>query len=289
IKLNIAITSDNHLDINAKENKRRIKTVKKALADVQNSEPPVDAYIPVGGTTSRGLTANWEIVKQCFADFKPAKQIIFTLGNHDMWDESGYLGYDNAIKNYYKYSKEICSQKLDKPYFERIINGYHFIFLGSTKAAENEDCAAFGEEEINWLENTLVQAKKSGKPIFVFCHQSINNHHGLPRTWEEKERDWEPEIGGIGKESSAVKEILNRFNNIYYFSGHSHMGLCGEKHFKKNGYASFENHNGVNYINLPTLTRYSHHGETEQPGFGVMLEVYDDKVVIRPRNFRKIR
>lgn len=289
IKLNVAITSDNHIDIKAKNNKERMKTVKKVLKDVQNSTCAVDAYITVGDTTSRGITENWEKVKECFADYRPADSILFTLGNHDMWDENGYSGYENAIKNYYKYSLEICGHKTDKPYFSKDIKGYRFIFLGSTSAAENEDCAELESTELEWLRAELDTSAGKDKPVFIFCHQSINNNHGLPKTWEEKEKDWEPEVGGIGKESDALRDIIKNYKNIYYFSGHSHMGLCGEESLEKNGFASFEEHDGVNYINLPCLTRQNHHGETKKTGFGCLLEVYSDKVVIRPRNFRKAR
>lgn len=285
IRLNVTITSDNHLDINAKNNKKRIKTIKKVLDDVQNSLKPMDAYITVGDTTSRGITANWECVRECFRDKQPAENIIFTIGNHDSWDENRHLGYDNAIKNFYKYSKEICNQDIDKPYFSRMIKGYKFIFLGSTKVPDDEDCAALGEEELKWLEDEL--SGSDDKPTFIFCHQSINNNHGLPKTWSEKEEDWAPEIGGIGKESDKVKEIITKHKNIFYFSGHSHMGLNGEKSLEKNGYASFEKHDGVNYINLPCLTRGNHHGENEKTGIGCILEVYTNKVVIRPRSFTK--
>ena len=288
IRLNAAITSDNHVDINAKSNKQRIKTIKKVLADVAKSESAIDTYITVGDTTSRGLTENWEIVKECFKDFTAAKQIIFALGNHDSWSKDGFEGYADGIKNYYKYSAEICSNKIDKPYFTKIINGYHFIFLGSDGVPENEDCAFISEEQKAWFKAEMDAAAQSGKPVFVFCHQSVNTHHGLPKTWDEKEDpNALPEIGGIGKDSDDIENILKNYTNVFYFSGHSHMGLCGEKSAAENGFASFEKYDGVNYINLPCLTRPNHHGEDEKTGQGLMLEVYDGKVVIRPRNFRK--
>lgn len=288
IKLNVAITSDNHLDVNSKENSKRIRTVRKVLSDVQKSLRRFDAYITVGDTTSRGLTENWEAVKKCFKGFNPAENIIFTLGNHDSWSEDGYEGYADGIKNYLKYSKEICRNDIDKPYFVKIINGYHFIFLGTDGVPENEDCASLSQEQKLWFASEMERAEKSGKPVFVFCHQSINTYHGLSRTWEAKENpDFPPEIGGIGKDSDDIRKILASHKNVYYFSGHSHMALCGEKSAEKNGFATFENHDGVNFINLPCLTRSCHHGGDERIGQGAVLEVYDDKVVIRPRNFRK--
>lgn len=288
IKLNVAITSDNHMDTKVKSNKKRIKIMQKTLNDVEQSTERFDAYITVGDTTSRGLTENWEVVSECFKGRNPAKQIIFTLGNHDSWSKDGYIGYDDGINNYYKYSKSICKNDIDRPYFSKVINGYHFIFLGTDDIPENEDCAAFSKAQINWFSDEMEKAGNSGKPIFVFCHQSVNAHHGLPRTWSEKEDPtWAIDIGGIGKDSDAIESILKKYKNVYYFSGHSHMGLNGEKSAKKNGYASFEKYDGVNYINLPCLTRPNHHGENEKTGLGVLLEVYDNKVLIRPRSFTK--
>ena len=287
IRLNVAITSDIHVDTGAKTNKNRMKIIKRSLKDCEKSARPFDAYITVGDTTSRGLTENWECAKKCFEGRKPANEVVFTLGNHDTWDENKYLGYDNAIKNYYKYCKEICSQNIEKPYFEKIIGGYYFIFLGSTKVPEDEDCAALGELELCWLKSKLDSASKTNKPVFIFCHQSINGNHGLPRTWAPEEEDWKPEIGGIGSDSDKVMEIISGYKNVYYFSGHSHMGLCGENNLKKEGFASFEQHGGVSFINLPCLTRPCHHGEDDRTGFGVLLEVYDDRVVIRPRRFER--
>lgn len=287
IKLNVAITSDNHIDINAKNNNQRIRLMKKVLKNAENSAVRFDAYITVGDTTSRGLTENWEKVKECFNGKNPAKQIIFTLGNHDSWSKDGYEGYYDGIKNYYKYSREICSNKIDRPYFSRIINGYHFIFLGTDGIPENEDCASLSNEQINWFKSEMEKAAQTEKPVFVFCHQSVNGHHGLPQTWEAKENpDWAPEIGGIGKESDAVRDILKSYKNIYYFSGHSHMALRGEESIREKGYASIESHDGVNYINLPCLTRQNHHGGDERTGQGILLEAYEDKVVIRPVNFK---
>lgn len=288
IKLNIAITSDNHIDTNVKSNSKRMKTMKKVLKDTEKSSERFDAYITVGDTTSRGLTENWEAVTECFKGANPAKQIIFTLGNHDSWSKEGYEGYHDGIKNFYKYSREICGNNISRPYFSKIINGYHLIFLGTDEVPENEDCAAFSEDEIKWFEEETEKASKSGKPVFVFCHQSVNAHHGLPRTWDERDDpSWETEIGGIGKDSDTIENILKKYKNFYYFSGHSHMALCGEESRKSRGFASFEEYDSVNYINLPCLTRPNHHGGNEKIGQGVLLEVYDDKVVIRPRNFLK--
>ena len=93
--------------------------------------------------------------------------------------------------------------------------------------------------------------------------------------------------GGLGKQSDAVEEILKKYRNVYYFSGHSHMGLGGERCKKENGYASIEQENSLTLINLPSLACGNHHGEDKAFCMGFQLEVYDGKVIIRPRNLKK--
>ena len=87
--------------------------------------------------------------------------------------------------------------------------------------------------------------------------------------------------------SGEVERILKAHRNVFYFSGHSHMGLCGEERKKAEGYASFEQEDGVTLVNLPSLACGNHHGDDRSMGVGVIVEVYADKVVIRPRNFAK--
>lgn len=282
IRLNCTIVSDTHIDIEHPMPWFPKMKLKKALKDSKSSTEPVDAFIVVGDTTSHGSDINWKMTKECF-DKVPgaAKKNLLTVGNHDGWNDDGY---DAAEKNYFKYFELICGDKIKKPYFSYKINGISLIFLGNESAS---GCEAFiSDEQLEWFENEM-NAAEADKPVFVFCHQSLNQKHGLPRTWSAKEDpDADPMEGGIGITSEKVEAIMKIHKNVYYFSGHSHMGLCGENTLKAEGYSSFESEGGLTLINLPSLACGNHHGETPKNGIGVQLEVYDDKVVIRPRKFR---
>lgn len=285
VRLNCTIVSDTHIDIKHPQPWLPKWRLKQTLKEAQNSKAPVDAYITVGDTTSRGSTENWELTKECFAKFRPAKKILLCLGNHDGWDDDNY---EAAIRNYYRYTAEITGRKLETPYFTEIINGYHLIFIGTDSEAGCE--AQIGDAQMNWFRAEMEKAGKSGKPIFVFCHQSLNQKHGLPRTWDRKEDPNRPlDDGGIGARSDEVEAILKSYKNVFYFSGHSHMGFCGEDMLKKEGYSSFENDDGVELINLPSLACGNHHGEVRQMALGLQLEVYENKVVLRPRSYKKHR
>lgn len=281
IRLNCTIVSDTHIDHKHPFPWLPPWRMKQVISDSEKSKAPVDVFLTVGDTTSRGSELNWQMTEECFKNRHPAKQVIFAIGNHDTWHDDGF---EAAIENYRKYTEIICGKRRETPYFSEVINGYYFIFIGTD---EDSGCeASLSEEQLQWFENEMNAAGKSGKPIFVFCHQSLNERHGLPRTWDVKEdyeHSWD---GGIGESSERVEKILRSQKHVYYFSGHSHMGLGGEELFKKEGYASFEETDGLTLINLPSLACGNHHGEDKSFCLGLQLEAYDDRVVIRPRSFK---
>lgn len=282
IKLNCTIVSDTHIDEKHPFPWLPKWRLRQALGDAKHSTAPVDVFLTVGDTTSRGSTPNWEMTVECFKRVPyAAKKIILPIGNHDGWHDDGF---DAAKKNYLKYYQLICGDKIENTYFSHIINGYHMIFLGTD---EDSGCdAAISDGQIEWFKSEMEKAGKSGKPIFVFCHQSLNQRHGLPRTWDRDE-DWENlSDGGIGERSEEIEAILKSQKNVFYFSGHSHMGIAGEELFRKEGYASFEEDGDLTLINLPSLACGNHHGEDKAFCVGMQLEVYDDKVIIRPRSHK---
>ncbi len=280
IKLCATIVSDTHIDEKNPTKWFPMMLLKRALKGAKLSRS--DAFITVGDTTSRGSRANWDMTRECFRKYPDAaKKIILTIGNHDGWNDDGF---DSAIKEYYSAYKDICSRNISTPYFSEIINGYYFICIGTDADSGCE--AEISDTQMKWFSEEMEKAGKTDKPVFVFCHQSLNQRHGLPRTWDRHEiPDRDPLDGGIGARSDEVASVLKKYKNVFYFSGHSHMGLCGEDMTAKEGYASFEEEDGVTLINLPSLACGNHHGEYIKTGVGIQLEIYEDKVVLRPKNY----
>ncbi len=283
LKLCAQIVSDVHMDIKSQGRKYQMFVFRQSMKDAKKLK--ADAYITVGDTTSRGERINWDFARECFNKVGScAKNVILTVGNHDCWSD-GEDEYASGIGEYYSACRDIAGRELEKPYFATAINGYGFICLGNES---DMGCDAdISDAQLEWLKSQLQNATKNGKPAFVFCHQSLNGRHGLPRTWDKKEDpNRAPEEGGIGAKSDEVAEILKSFKNVFYFSGHSHMGLCGEKMQKTEGYATFQCEDGLHLINLPSLCCGNHHGDKNGTGLGVQLEVYADRVVIRPKDYR---
>lgn len=279
--LTAVIVSDTHIDEKHPMPFLPKIRLNRALRDSQKSKTPIDVFLTVGDTTSRGSTANWELSMDCFPKYKPAEKVLLTVGNHDCWHDDGF---ESASKEYFKYFEKICGEKIERMYYSYIINGYHFIFLGNESEAGCE--ANISDEQVEWFRYEMKKAGDSGKPVFVFCHQSLNGKHGLPRTWDrDEDPNADPLDGGIGAKSNEIEAELKKYKNVFYFSGHSHMGLAGENKKKSEGYSSIEDDEGVTLINLPSLACGNHHGELNTFDIGMILEAYDDKVVLRFRNF----
>lgn len=280
IRLCATIVSDTHIDV-----KHPVKTVPmllltSALKTAKKSRS--DAFITVGDTTSEGTPVNWSLARKCFRRVPDAAgKIILAVGNHDGWNDDG--GYEAARAEYFSANRDICKREINTTYFSEIINGFYFISIGTDSDSGCQ--AAISDTQMEWFRAEMEKAGGTGKPVFVFCHQSLNGRHGLPRTWDRNEKpDRAPDEGGIGERSEEIAEILRKYKNVFYFSGHSHMGLCGEDMLKKEGYSTFEDEDGVTLVNLPSLSCGNHHGEMQGLGIGLQLEIYDTRVVLRPKN-----
>lgn len=279
VKLYCTVVADSHIDIKNPTPWYPKLMLKRALKDCECTKPASDAFIIVGDTTSLGCKVNWDLTRDCFNKVKPKTKILFCIGNHDCWNEDG--GFEAARKEYFSAVKDICGVERSRMYFSEVINGYSLIFLGNE--ADSGCGARISDEQIEWFKGEMAKGGESGKPIFVFCHQSINGRHGLPRTFDKSESDTGPMDGGVGEKSDEIDAVMHQYKNVFYFSGHSHMGFAGENKAKNENYSSFEVDGTVTYINLPSLSCGNHHGEVASNRSGSQLEVYEDKVVIRPR------
>ena len=277
ICLNVTVISDTHIDVKHPRPALPVGRLADVLTDIREAND--DALVIVGDTTSHGVDANWSLFRATVEKTGcPAKQFLIAIGNHDTWDD----GDDSAIPRYLRYTAEVTGLKHEKPYFAEYVNGYPFLFLGSERDA---GCAAYiSEEQLLWFASEMETAAAVGKPVFVFCHQSLNQKHGLPVTWDaDEDPNAAPWDGGVGDASDRIEQILKRYPNVFYFSGHSHMGLAGEGMKAARGYASIEREGSLTLVNLPSLACGNHHGERNDMGVGVQIEAYPDRVLLRVR------
>lgn len=263
--LNCAVVSDTHADNNSFRDRTNI--LRRAYTGIGNSSEPIDVLLNAGDITNSGDTREyWNEERLEDVYIKPAHTVA-CLGNHDSWNGSADPHYDKALSLFYGYLKTRGIQT-DKPYYATVIEGYYFICLGTESLDLHEAAPIYSEAQLQWFDDTLTKAEQSNLPIFVLTHKPIEGHHG---------------ITGDSVTSAAFDGVLQGHSSyakpILVFSGHHHT-------FGKQNYESQGN---IYYFNLPSM---EYNDETEgkcndKGGMGLTMEVYENEIIIRSRNFIK--
>ncbi|MGN0468717.1 MAG: metallophosphoesterase family protein [Acutalibacteraceae bacterium] len=231
--------------------------------DLENTDENFDAVIIAGDLTDNGFNSEYDVLFKYLDNQTAAENVLITLGNHDARYE--YKENSKIIMDEVKKLTGVDTQ--GKSYYSYDINGYTFIMLSTEKAVFER--AYISDAQLKFLDSELARATKDGKPAFVVCHQPLKNTHGLPDVWK---------TGDIGDQSEQVKEILTKYENVFYFNGHLHDGVY-ERSIEKLS-------DSVYTINLPAYGKDNDYGDYHDTGLGCYFEVYSDEIVLTARNFK---
>ena len=243
----------------------RYKVFEPAAKDIVNNSGSFDALAFVGDIAENGLAEEYQLVYDGIggADCR----FITATGNHDIrlrsyrQSSERFAAFTNALNG---------DDAMKEMHYTQVINGYKFIVLGSDRTEFEE--AYLSPEQLAWLDSEL--AAQGGKPVFVLCHQPLAYTHGLPDTWNSPIES----AGSVGKQSDELKSILGKYENVFLISGHLHTGF---------GKFTYQEIDGFHSINLPSFCIENKDGDYNDAGIGYVVEVYDDEVVFRARDFGK--
>lgn len=243
ILLNFNVLSDCHIESNNYKTYAAFTKILKGIADDETS----DATVFLGDNTMNGQIIEHLVFFGALKNAGLTDKAIVAPGNHDMSNCEG--DYDAFSKRFMGYSNAFLDYKITTPYFYRVVDGYYFIVVSSEDTTW--EYLDISEAQYEWLDGVLKEAGKSGKPIFVFSHYPISD----------------------GKDSKdRLSEMLNDYDNLLYFYGHTHYWLDENTAY---------NYNGVNCINLPKTTETTDY----DCGIGGYVEVYEDEIVVKIRDF----
>ena len=265
-ELVFTVLSDAHVEGN---NKDKFELFGEGLRDV-NSASRNDALVFLGDNTMNNQVIELSAFYGLLKEHNQIGNVLMVTGNHDLCPSKYNVGdYDDLKDRFFDYKSEyIKAQYNDSLYYGYNINDYKFIVLGSeSDAGIQEDLS---DEQLEWLKTELKTAEENGKPIFIF------NHYPLNHTWEDVWTD-----GHIGEDSERLHEILKECKSkIIYFSGHLHMGLYDNQ-------VSYINEDNTTYISVPAFGADNTVGDADiqEQGIGMYVEVYENEVLIRVRNF----
>lgn len=262
VELSFAALSDTHM----KNNSFRPYYLQRFFNDIDNSNTDLDALLIAGDLTNSGKKNQYSALFDVLDTKTNFDRILLTMGNHDarsnfdankeiiMNKVSQYLGIDTNGKSYYSYD----------------VNGYTFIML-CTESQKEYVRADISDEQLNFLDSELARAAENGKPAFVVCHQPLKDTHGLPAAFVN---------GDIGDRSQQVRDIVTKYKNVFFISGHLHDGAY-EKSFEV-----LSQENNIHAVNLPAYGEKNGEGQYRTAGIGYIVEVYGDEIVFTLRNFK---
>lgn len=203
--------------------------------------------------------------------------IYETNGNHEMKGGSN----DQNLALYKKYTglNTTTGALQSAPYYEKTINGDHYIFLVLELSGSPNTSSEFTSAQLDWFEGLLKKYNNDG-------HKIIVNQHALIRGYGAGDNKLTPYYGGALQQSYAdvkrLMSIMEAYPDIIMMSGHSHIDF-------RYGY-NFDNENGNTCytVHIPSTSSTTHPnsgGTTDytmdkNSSQGYLVDVYEDYVVL---------
>ncbi len=243
LKLAFNAVSDVHVETNNPASYSNFEKVLRGMKANQSAQ----ANVFLGDSTMNGQgTENFLFFGGAGAMLRNENPLI-ALGNHDIGNGNGE--YAELFGSYKSFHNFFMKNKIDKPYYFKVINGCYMIFIASEEMCVNS--FYMSAEQIDWFRNTLELAGESGGPIFIFSHHPLN--------YLENEN------------SRLLLDICEDYDNVFSLHGHTHRP-----------YYTYTMGNVV-CVNLPRVTETVDYA----PGAGVTVEVYENELLLRARDFYK--
>lgn len=233
----------------------------RMLDDIIEVCPDSKGVMVVGDVADNGRQDQYEAVYSMIESRPDAPDFWYVHGNHDMASD-----YNEQIRLFNEFAGN------DSAYYDIWLGGCHFIFI------EVGDCGCSGavsKKELDWLRETIAVSASPDRPIFLFCHQSIMD----TVAGSMKAEGWY----GISN-GKQVAEILAEYPQATFFNGHSHWLLSSynEMYTADDRMCNAFNTSSVGYL----WTGFNKvEGEYEYGSEGLYVEVYDDIIMVRGRDF----
>ena len=257
--LNFSVLSDSHIEGN---NYTRYKVFAKVLQDVKRNKSGNDAVVFLGDSTMNGQHIENMLFHGTLHALLRRENVLTVIGNHDVGNGQG--DYETLQNRWYDYTAAFFGRKLSTPYYYEVVDGCYFIFLAQEAQRVYE--MPMSDAQFAWLGDVLEKAADSGRPAFVFEHFPTDDATNM-------------DLVPTDRLTNMLAEY-NREHDLFCFVGHTHMPL----HL----FWSFHTYDGFPETYLPCLTRLGgedDHTVLRDTGVGLEVEVYENEVVLRGRDF----
>jgi hypothetical protein len=257
--LHFAVFSDVHVEGN---NLTRYEVFTKAMQDVKRHKSGHDAVVFLGDSTMNGQVIENLFFHGAVNWFLADENVLPVIGNHDVGNGEG--DYVKLQNRWYDFTAAFFGRKLTTPYYCEVVDGCYFIFLAQEAQRVHE--MPMSDAQFAFLAQALDKAAESGKPAFVFEHFPTDYATDL-------------DLAPTDRLTDMLAEY-SRGHDLFVFVGHTHMPM----HMSW----SFHTYDGYPETYLPCLTRLGggdDSGILDDTGVGLEVEVYENEVVLRARDF----
>ncbi len=251
-----AAFSDFHIE-SFTENIEHVKHLKSAFKAIKNKEKNCKFIISIGDQTNHGKQENYDCLNKIIKDENTLNiPIYFALGNHEyIYNKT----YEESINRYFN------NLNVKDVYYSFIYNDCKFIFLGSDSIVGE---GTINDNHINWLINELNNTNKN-MPTFIFIHQPFYN----TISGSLKGQNWHGIDSGV-----KIKKLLDKYQNVFVFSGHTHWTL--------NSYKSILKKKNVTYINCASIGYLWNDDDRFIKGSeGLFVKIYENYVSVNGYEF----
>lgn len=273
-----AVISDIHVEAWNKESHTKLG---QALSDLGTNAP--GQALVINGDLGNGLPKDYETLGKLMKETPYPGQVVYTIGNHEFYkawtDASGKwneAAFPNGETSEASINRFLQFTGYEKVYHDSWIGGYHFVFLGSESYRQTDESYAedawLSENQLSWLERVMAEGAEDGKPIFVFLHQP------LPYTVAGSYTDFNSRAV---VQHDRLKEILSRYPQTVFFSGHSHWELGSPGTLIREGFTMVN----TSSVLTPYDTTDNPIAAEERKSEGLVVEVTGNRVQIKGRNF----
>lgn len=245
LKTSFTVLSDIHIEGN---NFQTFKEYSEIMNGVKHSRDN-DTLVFLGDNTMNGQHIESIFFYTALRLSKPSDNLVIVPGNHDYGNGTG--GYDEFYDRFKSYAN-FAGCEIEENNYYKIIDGYYFIVL--TTESDTVNGIDISDEQLQWLTDVLNEAAKEDKPAFVFCHHPVNYIEDGPH--------------------DRLSGVLDDYENVIFFCGHTHFALSER---------SVSEVNGVLSVNVPKSTEHAIEGY--ETGIGAVVEVYENNVLLRFRDF----
>lgn len=280
VRATVAMMSDTHIDAKELLVQNNFKMGVNNLKKIKN----LDAVLFNGDLTNYGDKESLDLFYDIVGKKLDPSKVIVSYGNHDIGHTHDLdMTSDQAREQCLAAYNEFKGTDYDKIYYSTDVNGYKFITL--CDEGEHWDECTITDAQLNFLDNELAEGTQGGKPVFVTCHWPMDGKNGEDTVSFHQDGTYADQNDVDGVEAQ-VRAVLEKYDNVFFISGHMHKGLDGRFNKEKLGFSWAEkDENGVHYVNLPTYGLVNMYGVFWW-GTGSVIEIYDDCVTFKGISYR---